>query len=315
MFGYVVPLGITCVLYYFMLRKLWYTPKPGSQTTRQPTVTNAGGSGGGGGTVSSVGKGRPENIRAKRKVTRMVMGVVIAFAVCWLPLNICFFFTGVVYPKNLVGPGGKWMVIFQIFSQVLAYTNSCLNPILYAFLSDNFRKGFVRIIGYAINKLFCGHLCKEERFKTSNRLEYTNTNNANTNTLSTRSTTAGRGSVSNRASVQMNTISQQRASSFHTISLRTSANESYALLRDRPSMTTVPERKDSKSSRKDSKSSRKDSRGSQCSEKSEDINACGPLPTFEKHRRSRLIALLELSEVDNTSSTISFDSGLCAHLD
>lgn len=92
MFGYVVPLGITCVLYYFMLRKLWYTPKPGTQSARVPLGANGGS--GSGGTTSSLGKGRPENVRAKRKVTRMVMGVVIAFAVCWLPLNVCFFFTG-----------------------------------------------------------------------------------------------------------------------------------------------------------------------------------------------------------------------------
>lgn len=212
------------------------------------------------------------------------------------------------------------MVIFQIFSQVLAYTNSCLNPILYAFLSDNFRKGFVRIIGFAINRLFCGHVCKQERLKANNRLmEYTNTN-INTNTLSTRST-AGRGSLSARTSIPMNALTQQRAS-FHAISLRAAVNESYALLRDRSSITVVSDRKDSKSERRDSKSerkdsrcSRKDSRGSQCSAKSEDMNACGPLPVFETRKRSKLIALLELSEVDNTSSTISLDSSHCVHLD
>ena len=36
-------------------------------------------------------------------------------------------------------------VIIQIFSHVLAYTNSCVNPILYAFLSENFRKAFRKV--------------------------------------------------------------------------------------------------------------------------------------------------------------------------
>ena len=37
-------------------------------------------------------------------------------------------------------------VMFQIVSHVLAYMNSCVNPILYAFLSDHFRKAFRKVI-------------------------------------------------------------------------------------------------------------------------------------------------------------------------
>ena len=35
---------------------------------------------------------------------------------------------------------------FQIISHILAYSNSCVNPILYAFLSEPFRRGFWSII-------------------------------------------------------------------------------------------------------------------------------------------------------------------------
>ncbi|KAG8237615.1 hypothetical protein J437_LFUL011425 [Ladona fulva] len=37
-------------------------------------------------------------------------------------------------------------VVIQILSHVLAYMNSCVNPILYAFLSENFRKAFRKVI-------------------------------------------------------------------------------------------------------------------------------------------------------------------------
>lgn len=36
-------------------------------------------------------------------------------------------------------------VTVQIISHILAYTNSCVNPVLYAFLSDNFRKAFRKV--------------------------------------------------------------------------------------------------------------------------------------------------------------------------
>ncbi|XP_046805481.1 allatostatin-A receptor [Lucilia cuprina] len=40
----------------------------------------------------------------------------------------------------------KFTVILQVVAQTLAYASSCINPVLYAFLSDNFRKAFHKAI-------------------------------------------------------------------------------------------------------------------------------------------------------------------------
>ncbi|XP_018540885.1 LOW QUALITY PROTEIN: somatostatin receptor type 5-like [Lates calcarifer] len=73
--------------------------------------------------------------KSERKITRMVVVVVAVFVLCWLPF----------YALNIVNllevlPGDFRGLYF--FVLVLSYANSCANPILYGFLSDNFKRGF-----------------------------------------------------------------------------------------------------------------------------------------------------------------------------
>uniref|UniRef100_A0A8C5D4Q2 Somatostatin receptor type 5-like n=1 Tax=Gouania willdenowi TaxID=441366 RepID=A0A8C5D4Q2_GOUWI len=73
--------------------------------------------------------------KSERKVTRMVVVVVAVFVFCWLPfyaLNILNLL--VILPGDFRG--------LYFFVVVLSYANSCANPILYGFLSDNFKRGF-----------------------------------------------------------------------------------------------------------------------------------------------------------------------------
>ncbi|KAF7649515.1 hypothetical protein LDENG_00140470 [Lucifuga dentata] len=73
--------------------------------------------------------------KSERKITRMVVVVVAVFILCWLPfyaLNILNLL--VVLPDDFRG--------LYFFVVVLSYANSCANPILYGFLSDNFKRGF-----------------------------------------------------------------------------------------------------------------------------------------------------------------------------
>ncbi|EDW86475.2 uncharacterized protein Dwil_GK14796 [Drosophila willistoni] len=113
--SYVAPLTLICFLYMGMLARLWKSA-PGCKPSA-------------------------ESRKGKRRVTRMVVVVVLAFAICWLPIHVIL----VMKALNLYG-GSHLSVIIQIISHVLAYTNSCINPILYAFLSDNFRKAFRKVV-------------------------------------------------------------------------------------------------------------------------------------------------------------------------
>ena len=115
-FSYVLPLTSVCILYGFMLRRLLYGGVPG-------------------------GNQSAESLRSKKRVTRMVVMVVVIFALCWLPINVIlmvkYFGT---YPESIAFVG------LQIASNCIAYMNSCVNPLLYAFLSENFRKSFRKLL-------------------------------------------------------------------------------------------------------------------------------------------------------------------------
>ncbi|XP_043471911.1 allatostatin-A receptor-like isoform X1 [Leptopilina heterotoma] len=110
--SYVVPLTLIIGLYICMLLRLWR-----------------------GSRISA------ESRRGRKRVTRLVVVVVGVFAFCWLPIQLILVIKSVdKYP--LTTP----TIMLQIASHVLAYTNSCVNPFLYAFLSENFRKAFRKII-------------------------------------------------------------------------------------------------------------------------------------------------------------------------
>nr|XP_055061206.1 galanin receptor type 1b [Misgurnus anguillicaudatus] len=73
--------------------------------------------------------------RSKRKTAQTVLLVVAAFLICWMPHHIIAMWVEFgQFPLNDAS------FAFRIMSHCLAYGNSCVNPILYAFLSENFRK-------------------------------------------------------------------------------------------------------------------------------------------------------------------------------
>ncbi|XP_018600904.1 somatostatin receptor type 2-like [Scleropages formosus] len=90
---------------------------------------------------SGIRVGSSKRKRSERKVTRMVSIVVAVFVLCWLPFYV-FNVTSVTGTITTT-PALKSTFDFVV---VLGYANSCANPILYAFLSDNFKKSFQNVL-------------------------------------------------------------------------------------------------------------------------------------------------------------------------
>ncbi|XP_043570817.1 somatostatin receptor type 2-like [Chiloscyllium plagiosum] len=112
--GFFLPLTIICLCYLLIIIKV---------------------------KASGIRVGSSKRKKSERKVTRMVSIVVAVFVFCWLPFYIFNFLPLAVDVKPTVAMKG-----FYEFVVVLSYANSCANPILYAFLSDNFKKSFQNVL-------------------------------------------------------------------------------------------------------------------------------------------------------------------------
>ncbi|KAK0154088.1 Neuromedin-K receptor [Merluccius polli] len=80
-------------------------------------------------------------LKAKRKVVKMMIIVVVTFALCWLPYHVYFIVTGL--SKALT----KWKYIQQVYLSVmwLAMSSTMYNPIIYCCLNSRFRAGFKHV--------------------------------------------------------------------------------------------------------------------------------------------------------------------------
>ncbi|XP_076440841.1 orexin receptor type 2-like [Babylonia areolata] len=80
-------------------------------------------------------------LKARRRTAMMLIMVVVAFIVCSLPVYIWNMI-------RLVSPGSLWYLDTELVSgitlgaQLLLLINSCINPIIYNFMSAKFRKEF-----------------------------------------------------------------------------------------------------------------------------------------------------------------------------
>ncbi|GAB6020789.1 hypothetical protein CHUAL_003449 [Chamberlinius hualienensis] len=82
-----------------------------------------------------------EKKKSHQKVTRLVLTVVTVYVTCWLPYWIMQLNLISSKPKE---EQSKVLKILFLAVGLLTYFNSAVNPILYALLSENFKKSFLK---------------------------------------------------------------------------------------------------------------------------------------------------------------------------
>lgn len=120
--SYLFPLILIFCLYFSLLNKLWFGTKP---------------------------HGHKESLKmleSKKKVTWLVAGIVIVFALCWCPIQVMLILMRLKSHKITAT-----YVAIQVFAHTLGYMNSCVNPIVYAFASETFHNSF--------KKSYLGRIC------------------------------------------------------------------------------------------------------------------------------------------------------------
>ncbi|XP_011933215.1 PREDICTED: probable G-protein coupled receptor 83 isoform X2 [Cercocebus atys] len=106
---YILPLLIISVAYARVAKKLWLCNMIGDVTTEQYLALR----------------------RKKKKTIKMLMLVVVLFALCWFPLN-CYV---LLLSSKVIRTNNALYFAFHWF----AMSSTCYNPFIYCWLNENFR--------------------------------------------------------------------------------------------------------------------------------------------------------------------------------
>ncbi|CAH1790793.1 unnamed protein product [Owenia fusiformis] len=86
------------------------------------------------------------SIQRRKNASRIIIGTTIAFAICWLPMNILMMMVHCFKMER------KGFMIPALIAECMSYANSCTNPIVYNFVSKDFRTALGQSIG------LCSHI-------------------------------------------------------------------------------------------------------------------------------------------------------------
>ncbi|XP_066540151.1 C-C chemokine receptor type 4-like [Hoplias malabaricus] len=85
---------------------------------------------------------------AKKHTMRLVFIVIIAFFCCWMPFNITAFLNVLELKGIILTDCNTGQMIWRSLqiTEALAYFHSCLNPFLYLFVGEKFKRHLVRLL-------------------------------------------------------------------------------------------------------------------------------------------------------------------------
>ena len=110
---YALPLAITIIIYFLICRKMWLRIIPGNATNSNLAAVE----------------------KSKRKVVRLLVIIVVVFALCWFPIYVNHYFW-YVRPDL----ADKLPLEVQFFFTWLGHANSAINPCIYILMSGKFRR-------------------------------------------------------------------------------------------------------------------------------------------------------------------------------
>lgn len=113
---YIMPLVFMAVVYYKIGKKVWAS----ADKTRSMKLSNKHAS------------------NSKLRLTKIALAIILSFAVSWTPWNtmsILFYFDRKNYPYSKQAAHVAYPMVYFV-----AFSNCALNPLLYCYMSQNFRK-------------------------------------------------------------------------------------------------------------------------------------------------------------------------------
>lgn len=108
-------------------------------------------------------------MKVRKRVTKMVLAVSVIYGLCWMPNQF-------IYVFNYFLPSQNYGNVIYIVSIVLVSCNSTVNPFIYVFVNQKFRRKVKSLI-------CCGMPCSSRVDVSSDSSTHTNDRTNTTNQL------------------------------------------------------------------------------------------------------------------------------------
>ncbi|RWS28814.1 tachykinin-like peptides receptor 86C, partial [Leptotrombidium deliense] len=113
---YVIPMITLCITYAWMSSVLWKSESIGEVTELQKN-----------------------SVKAKKNVVKMLVTVVILFAICWLPYHVYFLYV-YHFPSTV---HQEYIQHIYLAFYWFAMSNSVYNPIIYYIMNDSLQQSTI----------------------------------------------------------------------------------------------------------------------------------------------------------------------------